>query len=106
MNTHYTGFTVNAAAIIKSIPEGKVLTYGRIAGLAGNPVAARQVSWILHSLSKKMGLPWHRVINSRGTISIKTTDGKEYQRYLLEREGVKVSDDYEINMGKYLWKVY
>ncbi|MHA1457965.1 MAG: MGMT family protein [Promethearchaeota archaeon] len=58
-------FTQEVIKIIKNIPKGKVLTYGMIAKLAGNPRAARQVSWILHSSSKKYDLPWHRVINSK-----------------------------------------
>ncbi|MFC1900966.1 MGMT family protein [Chloroflexota bacterium] len=97
-------FTENIINVITSIPEGKVCTYGLIARLAGDPRAARQVSWTLNSLTEKHNLPWHRVINSKGTISIKSIEGKEYQKHLLEQEGVEVSDNYEVDIDKYLWK--
>jgi len=84
---------------------GKILTYGRIAKLAGDPRGARQVSWILHSSTKKYDLPWHRVINSKGIISLKSIDDKEYQKILLESEGIKISEDYKIDLKKYLWKL-
>jgi methylated-DNA-protein-cysteine methyltransferase-like protein len=65
-----TIFTERVISIIQSIPEGKVMTYGQIASYAGSPRGARQVVRILHSMSKKHHLPWHRVINSKGEISI------------------------------------
>ncbi|MFX1568950.1 MAG: MGMT family protein [Promethearchaeota archaeon] len=91
--------------IIKKIPEGKVLTYGFIAKLAGNPRAARQVSWILHSSSKKYNLPWHRVISSKGKLSLKLIEDCEYQKKLLEKEGIQFSDGFNLNLKKYLWKI-
>ena len=97
-------FTKETISIIKNIPEGKVLTYGLVAELAGAPRAARQVSRTLHSLSEKYDLPWHRVINSKGTIALKSIEGKEHQKRLLEQEGIKVSDNYEVDLNKYLWK--
>ena len=96
-------FTRDTISIIKNIPEGKVLTYGLIAELAGAPRAARQVSRTLHSLSEKYDLPWHRVINSKGIISLKSIEGKEHQKWLLEQEGITVSDCFEIDLKKYLW---
>ena len=98
-------FTERIIHIIKSIPKGRVLTYGFIAKLAGNPRAARQVSWILHSSSKKYNLPWHRVISSKGLISLKSFEDCEYQKTLLEQEGIKVLDGYKINLNKHLWKI-
>lgn len=98
-------FTRETISIIKTIPEGKVITYGLVAELAGAPRAARQVSRILHSLSRKYDLPWHRVINSKGIISLKSIEGKENQKWLLEQEGIKVSDCYEIDLNKYLWNL-
>lgn len=74
-------------AIIKEIPFGKVLTYGEIARRAGHPATARQVSYLLHSSSEKHHLPWHRVINSQGKISL-TGSGGEEQKQLLVSEGV------------------
>ncbi len=99
-----TDFTKQIIQIIKSIPKGKVLTYGLIAKLAGNPRAARQVSWILHSSSKKYNLPWHRVISSNGKISLKSIEDRQYQKNLLEQEGVKFLDEFKVDLENYLWK--
>jgi methylated-DNA-protein-cysteine methyltransferase-like protein len=98
-------FTEQIIHIIKSIPKGKVLTYGFIAKLAGNPRAARQVSWILHSSSKKYNLPWHRVISSNGKISLKSIEDKQFQKNLLEQEGIKVLDGFKVDLEKYSWKI-
>ena len=99
-----TEFTQNVIHIIKSIPKGKVLTYGFIAKLAGNPRAARQVSWVLHSSSKKHGLPWHRVISSNGSLSMKSIEDRQYHKKLLELEAITFVDNFKINLEKYLWK--
>ena len=98
-------FTNQIIRIIKSIPKGKVLTYGFIAKLAGKPRAARQVSWILHSSSKKYNLPWHRVISSSGKISLKSYEDCQYQKNLLEREGVKVLNEFKVDLDEFLWKI-
>lgn len=83
-------FTEKVVQIIKDIPEGKVMTYGQVARFAGNPRSARQVARILHSMSKKHELPWHRVINAKGEIAIKD-DAIYYEQMLsLEAEGVDV----------------
>ncbi|MHA1913186.1 MAG: MGMT family protein [Promethearchaeota archaeon] len=100
-----TEFTQEVIHIIRSIPEGKVLTYGLIAKLAGNPRAARQVSWVLHSSSKKYNLPWHRVISSTGKISLQSDDDKQYQKRLLELEGITFSTEFKINLKKHLWNI-
>lgn len=73
--------------------------------MAGNPKAARQVSWILHSSTKKYNLPWHRVISSKGIISLKSLEDREYQKNLLEQEGIMVTDGFKVNLKKYLWKI-
>jgi len=97
-------FHQHVLRIIKSIPSGKVASYGRIAALAGNARAARQVAWILHSSSEKEGLPWHRVISGRGRISLKRGCGFEEQRKRLQAEGVKVSRLGAVSLKKYLWE--
>ncbi len=97
-------FTQNVIRIIKNIPKGKVLTYGLIAKLAGNPRAARQVSWVLHSSSKKHRLPWHRVISSNGSLSMKSIEDRQYHKKLLELEAITFVDNFKINIQKYLWK--
>ncbi|TXT60764.1 MAG: DNA base-flipping protein [Promethearchaeota archaeon] len=98
-------FTKNVIKIIQRIPKGKILTYGAIAKLAGNPQAARQVSWILHSSSKKYDLPWHRIINSKGEISLKIKKDKNLQKHLLEKEGIEFKTDYQMELSSYLWNI-
>ncbi|MFX1281801.1 MAG: MGMT family protein [Promethearchaeota archaeon] len=98
-------FTENIINVIKNIPKGKVLTYGRVAKLAGNPRAARQVSWVLHSSSKKYHLPWHRVISSTGKLSMVSIEDKQYHKKLLELEGIKFVDDFKVDLKKYLWDI-
>ena len=98
-------FTEKIIQIIKNIPKGKVLTYGIIAKLAGNPRAARQVTWVLHSSSRKYDLPWHRVISSNGTISLKSIEDKNFQKNLLEQEGVEISNGFKVDLNIYLWKI-
>ncbi len=89
--------------MIKKIPRGKVATYGQIATMAGNPRAARQVVRILHSSSRKDRLPWHRVINSKGRISLEPGSGYETQKLLLLKEGVQFDENDTIDFGQYLW---
>lgn len=96
-------FTEEVIRVIKSIPKGKVLTYKIVASLAGNHLASRQVARILHSCSKKYKLPWHRVINSQGYISLPVGGGFEEQFGLLKREGIFISPTGKINLHKYLW---
>ena len=98
-----TKFTQNALKIIQDIPEGKVLTYGWAATLAGEPNGARQISRLLHSMSKKYDLPWHRIVNSKGKISLLPSQGYELQKALLESEGVKFSKNDIIDLKIYLW---
>jgi len=90
-------------SIIKKIPRGKVATYGRIAVLAGNPRAARQVVRALHSSSEKEKLPWHRVVNARGRISLKPGSGYELQKALLEKEGVDFDETDRVDLELFLW---
>ncbi len=84
------------------IPIGKVATYGQIAQLAGNNKAARQISRILHSSSEKHDLPWHRVINSHGKISLRSGDGFEMQKAIMESESIIVSGD-RIDLKVFQW---
>jgi methylated-DNA-protein-cysteine methyltransferase related protein len=99
----YAPFTARAIAIIRSIPRGKVATYGQVAGVAGSPLAARQVVRVLHTLSRAESLPWHRVISSTGAIALPTGAGFEVQKGLLESEGVRVSAEGKIDLKKHLW---
>lgn len=98
-----TPFTQRAISVIRQIPKGKVLTYGGVSDMAGTPGKARQVAWLLHSMSQKHDLPWHRVINARGKISLPVGNGYEIQKRLLEAEGIRFSDTDVINLSTYLW---
>ena len=98
-----TKFTEDVLEIIKMIPKGKVMTYGQIAALANSPRGARQVSRILHSMSSKHKLPWHRVINSKGTISL-TGEPGFIQSEMLVSEGIDVIDK-KIDLKKHLFKL-
>ncbi|MDW0116645.1 MGMT family protein [Sporosarcina thermotolerans] len=98
-------FTERAVKIIKEIPAGRVMTYGQVASAAGNPRGARQISRILHSMSAKYELPWHRIINAQGGIST-PTDGEEkggLQRELLEGEGVEFMRNGKVDLTVYRW---
>jgi len=96
-------FSGKVRNLIKRIPVGKVATYGQIAAYAGNPRASRQVVRVLHSSSLKFGLPWHRVINRKGKISLPQGKGYEIQKNLLLKEGVVFDKDEKINLSVYLW---
>jgi len=96
-------FTRDVARAIKSIPEGRVATYGQVARIAGNPRASRLVVWTLRALSEKHDLPWHRVINSQGRISLRG-DGYQLQKKMLESEGVRFDDQDRVDMSLYQWK--
>ncbi len=98
-----TSFHQRIKDIIKKIPRGKVATYGQIATFAGNPRAARQVVRILYSSSKKDKLPWHRVINREGRISLKPGQGYEMQKALLTKEGIKFDISDAIDLDNFLW---
>jgi methylated-DNA-protein-cysteine methyltransferase-like protein len=99
-------FTERVVDIIRSIPEGKVMTYGQIASLAGSPRGARQVVRVLHTLSEKYKLPWHRVINSKGEISIKDYESHDLQKVFLESEGVKFTSYNTIDLIEFQFHDY
>jgi methylated-DNA-protein-cysteine methyltransferase-like protein len=98
-----TTFHQRVIEIIKQIPRGKVATYGQIAVYAGSPRAARQVVRTLHSSSRKEDLPWHRVVNSQGRISLKPGQGYEIQKTLLMKEGVVFDLQDNIDFDHFLW---
>jgi len=92
--------TLRIIEVIKAIPPGRVSSYGSIALAAGLPNGARQTVRILHSLSEKLDLPWHRVIRSNGSIAL-DGEGRELQIQLLRSEGVDVSPDGKIDMNRF-----
>jgi len=93
-------------AVIRRIPVGRVATYGQIAELAGLPGHARQVGYALYALHAHSGVPWHRVVNARGRLSLGTVvpEGDVEQRIRLEIEGVEFDADGRIDLGRYQWR--
>ncbi len=87
---------------VERIPRGRVATYGDIARLSGVPGQARLVGYALHRIPPGMHVPWHRVINIRGTISLRGSAGRT-QRALLRNDGVKLEGD-RIDLQSYRWR--
>lgn len=97
-------------AVVRRIPRGQVTSYGRIADMLGAPNAARAVGYALRALKDKnddpdyADIPWQRVVNSQGRISIVNREyGADLQAKLLRSEGVEVSEDLHLDIEKYLW---
>ena len=89
---------------VKSVPRGKVTTYGMIARAIGHPRAARQVGNALHRNPAPGIVPCHRVVNREGRLAPAFEfGGIEVQARLLEEEGVSVKDGY-VDMEQYFWK--
>lgn len=97
----YADSTLRLLSAIKAIPRGKVSSYRDVALAAGIPNGARQTARILHSLSGKFDLPWHRVIRSDGRIALGEGEGRELQIRLLLEEGVEVSPDGQVDMKRF-----
>jgi methylated-DNA-protein-cysteine methyltransferase related protein len=97
-------FTERVKRLIKSIPKGKVATYGQIAAFAGDPRGARQVARLLHSCAENDNLPWQRIINRMGRISLLPGHGYELQHSLLRKEGVRFQLDGSIDLARHLWQ--
>ena len=88
--------------VVKSIPEGKVATYGQVAMLAGNPRWARVVGYALHCNPEPGVIPCHRVVNREGRVSPTFAFGGEnIQIDLLKKEGIVFEEDGTIDLSKY-----
>ncbi len=98
------GFREAVLRVVRSVPAGKVTTYGEVAILAGRPNHARQVGAILYGLrdSEVDDVPWQRVINAGGGISTYKVGSGELQVALLRSEGVEVTDD-RVDLRRYRW---
>lgn len=97
--------------IVRQIPSGKVTSYGRIAHMLGAPRAARAVGYAMNALKFKnkdpvyQDIPWQRVINYMGAISIKGSRfNKLHQADILRAEGVEVSEALIVDLDVYLWE--
>ncbi len=89
-------------AVIRAIPPGRVMTYGDVAAYAGRPRQARRVGYAL-AVVNDAGVPWWRVINAKGEISLRTPDdGSELmQRDLLELEGVEFTLERQVDLARF-----
>lgn len=92
--------------LVRRIPRGRVATYGQIAALAGFPRHARQVGYALAALrDSHADVPWHRVVNAGGAVSRRADPGGEdYQRILLEGEGVEFNERGRLSLPRYQWR--
>ena len=88
---------------VKKIPRGKVATYGEIASVSGLLRHARLVGYALHNVPPDVKIPWHRVINAQGKISLSNIDGMyDTQMELLKKEGI-VFKKGTVNLNQYGW---
>ena len=92
--------------VVRRVPEGRVATYGQIAELAGLPGHARQVGYALHALPRDHDVPWQRVINAKGEVSLRAEPGWEnVQRGLLETEGVEFNlRTGRVDLKRFRWR--
>lgn len=104
-------FKKNVIAAISMIPYGHVASYGQIALMVGIPRAARQVGWTLNRLESDLfksnpNIPWWRIVNNQGRISIKGTKYHDapMQKHLLEKEGIFINDDLTFDIERYRYR--
>ena len=93
-------------AAVSRIPHGRVATYGQIAELADLSGHARLVGYALHALPEGVPVPWHRVVNAKGTVSRRRSGSGHdvLQRRMLEREGVKFDREGRLSLAVYRWR--
>jgi methylated-DNA-protein-cysteine methyltransferase-like protein len=89
--------------VVRAVPRGRVATYGQIALLAGMPGCARQVGYALHALPPGSTVPWQRVLNARGELSL-GDESAARQRLLLGGEGVEFDARGRVALGRFQWK--
>lgn len=91
--------------VVCLIPTGQVATYGQVARLAGLPKHARLVGYVLRHLSAEHTVPWHRVINAQGKISLSklNAQGENIQTLKLQEEGIVVIAE-KVNLKQYQWQ--
>ena len=93
-------------SVVEQIPHGRLATYGQIADLIGAWGCARQVGWALRRLSLPSDVPWHRVVNAKGKISMSLSrEGTDWmQRDLLITEGIPVDQEGRLPLKRFLWR--
>jgi methylated-DNA-protein-cysteine methyltransferase-like protein len=102
---HMTRAAEQVWQVVVSIPRGSVATYGQVASLAGLPGGARRVGRILSHLPDGTRIPWHRVVNASGGISL-PPGSRSYrkQRSRLRSEGIEFSKTGRISLGRFGWR--
>ncbi len=101
---HVNPFYHSIYKVVRHIPKGRIATYGLVARLAGRPGAARTVGWALSALPDDSDVPWWRVLNAAGRISLSSADHNSVlQRALLLREGVKFAPGGAVNLATFGW---
>src|SRR5438270_1598895 len=97
-------FPQRVYAIVANVPRGRVITYGAIAYLLGDPRKAREVGWAMAAApDRDPPIPAHRVINARGELSGSASGDLAVRRAQLEAEGVQFMADGRIDLERYLW---
>ena len=91
-------------AVVRRVPRGRVATYGQVARLAGLGDGARQAGYALHALPPHTAVPWHRILNASGRISLRDVAGAVTQRLLLEREGVRFDAAGRVDLARFQWR--
>jgi methylated-DNA-protein-cysteine methyltransferase-like protein len=86
--------------MVQRIPKGEVASYGQVALFLGWPNGARTVGWALRALKPGSGVPWHRVVNARGEISL---PNPTRQKALLEAEGIVFDEKERIDLKRFGW---
>jgi methylated-DNA-protein-cysteine methyltransferase-like protein len=90
--------------IVRLVPRGRVASYGQIARIAGR-CSPRNVGYAMAAVPADSGVPWHRIVNSRGMISVRSHGGEcTAQRQLLEGEGIEFGPSGRIDMRVYGWE--
>ncbi|MBZ9716122.1 MGMT family protein [Deinococcus multiflagellatus] len=103
MTAPESGFRDRVLALVARIPAGRVMTYGQLALLAGQPGAARQAGFVLNSLMNGSALPWQRVINAQGRVSTHKLGFGALQEGLLRAEGVTFDDSGRCDLARLQW---
>lgn len=98
-------FTQRVYALVRRVPRGRAISYGGVAAILGSPRAARGVGSALGALGPDSDVPWWRVVNRNGEISIRGEPGlAALQRSLLEGEGVRFDRLGRIDWERFGWR--
>ncbi|MEN3030629.1 MGMT family protein [Chromobacterium amazonense] len=96
-------FARRVLALLAQVPPGRVTTYGTLAELAGYPRHSRHVGHLLGHLPDGVTAPWHRVVGAGGRLSRPGSEQADWQRLLLEEEGVAFHVNGKVDMRICEW---